>query len=98
MREKSSLTYFEAFIAASFVAYLAWDCTLGLPPGGFALILGVIVYFHYVFLMRRWVRCHQSSYEIAGTISAIAWAALAYFATVALQAAVANQIPDRFLK
>ena len=93
MREKSSLTYIEAFIAAGFVAYLAWDQSRGLPPGLVALILGAVVYFAYLALMRRLVRFHQNSYEVVATILAVAWGVLAYLVTGALQAGFANQIP-----
>src|SRR5882724_6360224 len=97
MREKSTLTYVEALIAASFVAYLAWDLSWGLPPGGAAIILGVIAYFAYLCSMRRWVRFHQKSYEVVATVLAIAWGVLAYFAASGLQAAYANQIPGSLL-
>ena len=97
MREKSSLTYIEALIAAGFVAYLGWDQSWGLPPGLVALMLGAIVYFTYLCLMRRLVRLHRNSYEVVATILALAWGALAYFATTALQAGFANQIPASLL-
>ncbi|MGY3529752.1 hypothetical protein [Bradyrhizobium embrapense] len=97
MREKSSLTYIEAFIAAGFVAYLGWDQSWGLPPGLVALFLGVIVYFAYLALMRRLVRFHQNSYEVVATILAAAWGVLAYLVTSALQAGFANQIPASLL-
>ncbi|MCC8958952.1 hypothetical protein H8B02_37710 [Bradyrhizobium sp. Pear77] len=97
MREKSSLTYIEAFIAAGFVAYLGWDQSWGLPPGLIALILGVIVYFAYLALMRRLVRFHQDSYEVVATILAAAWGVLAYLVTGALHAGFANQIPASLL-
>ncbi|MGY4477037.1 hypothetical protein [Bradyrhizobium sp. USDA 3364] len=97
MREKSTLTYIEALIAAVFIVYLAWDQSWGLPPGCIALMLGVIAYFAYVCLMRRLVRLHQNSYAAVATILALAWAILAYFAMSALQAGFADQIPASLL-
>ena len=97
MRDKSSLTYIEALIAAGFVAYLSWDQSWGLPPGLIALILGVTVYFAYLCLMRRLVRFHHNSYEVVATILAVAWGVLAYLVTGALQAGFANQIPASLL-
>ena len=97
MREKSGLTCIEAFIAAGFVAYLSWDQSWGLPPGLIASLLGVIVYFTYLALMRRLVRFHQNSYEVVATILAVAWGVLAYLVTGALQAGFANQIPASLL-
>ena len=97
MREKSGLTCIEAFIAAGFVAYLSWDQSWGLPPGLVALMLGAIVYFAYLCLMRRLVRLHRNSYEVVATVLALAWAALAYFATAALQAGFASQISGSLL-
>ncbi|MGY4318518.1 hypothetical protein [Bradyrhizobium sp. JR3.5] len=97
MREKSSLTCIEAFIAAGFVAYLSWDQSWGLPPGLIALLLGVIVYFTYLALMRRLVRFHQNSYEVVATILAVAWGVLAHLVTGALQAGFADQIPASLL-
>ncbi|WP_050423243.1 hypothetical protein [Bradyrhizobium tropiciagri] len=95
MQEKSSLTTIEALIAAGFVVYLTWDQSWGLPPACIALILGVIVYFAYLCLMRRLVRLHQNSYGVVATILALAWAVLAYFATGALQAASPARSPTR---
>ncbi|QOZ31755.1 hypothetical protein [Bradyrhizobium sp. CCBAU 53421] len=97
MQDKSSLTYVEALIAAGFIAYLSWDQSWGLPPGLVALLLGVIVYFAYIALMRRLVRFHQNSYQIVATILAAAWGVLAYLVTAALQAGFANQIPASLL-
>lgn len=97
MREKSSLTYIEAFIAAGFVAYLGWDQSWGLPPPIAALLLGTIVYVAYLCLMRRLVRFHQNSYEVVATILAAAWGVLAYLVAGALQAGFANQIPASLL-
>jgi len=97
MREKSSLTYIEALIAAGFVVYLTWDQSWGLPPACIALMLGVLVYFVFLCLMRRLVRLHQNTYEWVATILAVAWAVLAYFATAALQAGFAHQIPASLL-
>ncbi|WP_375778822.1 hypothetical protein ACE103_06925 [Bradyrhizobium sp. ma5] len=97
MREKSSLTYIEALIAAGFVAYLSWDQSWGLPPGLAALLLGAIVYFAYLCLMRRLVRFHQNSYEVVATILAAVWGVLAYLVMGALQAGFANQIPAMLL-
>jgi cell shape-determining protein MreD len=97
MQEKSSLTYVEALIAAAFVVYLAWDWSWGLPPGGIALILGAIIYFAYLCLMRRLVRAHQRSYEAVATILALAWGVLAYCVASAVQASFANQIPSSLL-
>ncbi|WP_143201698.1 hypothetical protein [Bradyrhizobium sp. NAS96.2] len=97
MQEKSSLTTIEALIAAGFVVYLTWDQSWGLPPACIALILGAIVYFAYLCLMRRLVRLHQNSYGAVATILALAWAVLAYFAMSALQAGFASQIPDTLL-
>ena len=97
MSEKSTLTYIEGLIAAGFIAYLAWDQSWGLPPPCIALMLGVIVYFAYLCLMRWLVRLHQNTYQVVATILALAWAVLAYFATGALQAGFANQIPGTLL-
>ncbi|WP_076861633.1 hypothetical protein [Bradyrhizobium mercantei] len=97
MSEKSSLTYIEALIAASFIAYLAWDQSWGLPPPCIALMLGVVVYFAYLYLMRWLVRLHQNTYQVVATILALAWAVLAYFAMRTLQAGFANQISGALL-
>lgn len=97
MGEKSILTYIEALIAAGFIAYLAWDQSWGLPPPCVALMLGVIVYLAYLYLMRWLVRLHQNTYQVVATMLALAWAVLAYFATGALQAGFANQMPASLL-
>ncbi|TWB87009.1 hypothetical protein FBZ93_12455 [Bradyrhizobium macuxiense] len=97
MREKSTLTYIEALIAAGFIAYLTWDQSWGLPPGLVALLLGAIVYFAYLCLMRRLVKFHQNTYEVVATMLAVAWGVLAYLVTSALQAGFVNQIPASLL-